>query len=77
MTSRSYIQWSPCNNLPADFTREQNELAGPQSPAKRSDAGNNKALTPSEAFILSLVPPTKDFFTKFMKAFVKSIQAWD
>ena len=67
----------------AEFTREQNELAGPQGLAKRSDASSNKALTPPEASTLPKAPispfflSTKDLFTKFMKAFVESTQAWD
>ena len=71
------------NNPPANPTRKQDELANPQSLATRSDTGSDKvptppkALTPLEACILPLVPLTKDFFTKFMKAFVESTQAQD
>ena len=70
-------RWSPRNNPPADPTEEQNELVSPQGPARRSDAGSNEAPTPLEASTPPLVPPTKDFFMKFMKAFVESTQAWD
>ena len=74
---------SPCNNLPANLTGEQDEFAGPQSQVKRSDIGSDKAFTPPKALITlkapipSLVPPTKDLFTKFMKASVESTQARD
>ena len=67
----------------ANPTREQDELAGPQGLAKRLNAGSNKVLTPSkaptplEAPIPPFVPPTEDFFMKFMKAFVESTQARD
>ena len=60
---------------------EENELAGPQSPTKISDAGNDEALIPPKtptslkAPTLPLILSTKDFFTKFMKAFVESTQA--
>ena len=81
MAPGSCTHRSLCNNFPADFTEEQDKLAGPQDPIKRSDAGNNKALisskalTPFETPTLSLVSFTKDLFTKFMKAFMKSAQA--
>ena len=64
-------------NTPTDPTRELDELAGAQGPAKRSNAGINKAptkaLTPPEAPIPSLVPPiSKDLFTKFLKVFMET-----
>ena len=68
---------SPCNNPPADPTEKQDELASPQGLVERSDAGSNKALTPLEALTQPLIPLTKDFFTKFMKAFVESTQTRD
>ena len=68
---------NPCNNPLANPTGEQNELASPQSQAERSDVGNDKALTSPEALIPPLVPPTKDFFMKFIRAFIESTQAWD
>ena len=77
MAPGSCARRSPCNNLPADPTGEQNELASPQSPERRSDAGSNEAPTPPEAPILPLIPPIEDLFTKFMKAFVESTQARD
>ena len=77
MAPESCAQQSPCNNPWANLTREQNELASPQSPAKRSDVGSDKAPTPSEAPTPLFVPPIKDFFAKFMKAFVKLTQTWD
>ena len=58
-------------------TREQDELASPQGPAGRSDAGSNEAPTLLEASTSPFVPPTKDFFTKLIKAFVELTQAWD
>ena len=77
MALESYIQWNPYNNPLANPTKEQDKLASPQDLARRSDADNNKALTSLEALILPLVYPTKDFLTKFMKAFVKSTQTQD
>ena len=77
MAPGSCARQSPCNNLLANPTGEQDELASPQSPAKRSDAGSDEAPTPLEAPTPPFVPPTKDLFTKFMKAFVESTQAWD
>ena len=67
----------------ANSIGEQNELAGPQDLIKRSDAGNNKASIPLkvsiplEAPTLPLVLSIKDYFMKFIKAFVESTQAWD
>ena len=64
-------QWSPCVNLPANISGEQDELAG-----ARSDAGNNKAPTPPEALTPPLVsPPAKNLFTKFMRVFMEMTQA--
>ena len=65
-------------NSPANPTREQDELAN-QSPVWRFNAKSNeaptKALTPLEALISPLVPPsTKDLFTKFMKVFMEMTQ---
>ena len=77
MAPRSRSWQNLCNNLLANPTREQDVLANPQSLVKRSDAGSNEAFIPLEALILSLVLLTKDLFTKFMKAFVESTQAWD
>ena len=55
---------------------EQNELAGAQDLGGRSDAGSDKAPTPSEAPTLPLVfLSPKDLFTKFMKVFMKMTQA--
>ena len=61
----------------ADPTREQDKLAGSQSLIKRSDTGNDKAFTSPKAPTPSLILPTKDFFTKFMKVFIESTQAWN
>ena len=77
MAPGSRARRSPCNNPPANLIGEQNELASPQGPARRSAAGSNKAFTPPEAPTPPLVSPTKDFFTKFMKIFVKLTQACD
>ena len=77
MASRSHAQQSPYNNLLADPIGEQDELASPQSLAKRSDASSNKVFIPLEAPILPLVPPTKDLFMKFIKEFVESTQTRD
>ena len=77
MALGSRARRSPCNNPPADLIGEQDELASPQGPIKRLDVSSHKAHTPLEAPTLPLVPPTEDFFTKFMKAFVESIQTRD
>ena len=77
MALGSCAQRSPCNNPPADPTREQDKLASPQGPVERLDVGNDEAPTPLEASTLPFVPPTEDLFTKFMKAFVESTQAWN
>ena len=68
---------NPCNNPLINPTEEQNKLAGPQGLAKKSDADSNKALISPEAPIPPFIPLTKDFFTKFMKVFVKLTQAQD
>ena len=77
MALGSCIQQSPHNNPPANPTEKQNKLANPQSPAERSDAGSDKAPILPKAPILSLVPSTKDFFMKFIKAFVEFTQVQD
>ena len=77
MAPRSYARRSPYNNPLANLTGEQDELVSLQGPVRRSDIGSDEAPTPSEAPTLPLVPPIKDLFTKFIKAFVESTQAWD
>ena len=72
MASGSYAQWSPCNNPLPNLTEEQNKLAGLQNLAERSDADSHKALTLFEALNPPLIPLIKNFFQKFIKAFVKS-----
>ena len=52
-------------------------LPTPKGQIRKLNAGSNKALTPPEALTPTLVPLTKDLFTKFMKAFVESTQAWN
>ena len=43
-----------------------------------SNASSNEALTLLEASTPPFVPlPTKDLFTKFMKVFIETTQAWD
>ena len=67
-------QSSYINSL-ADIPRKQDKLAGTP---KRSDANSNEALTLPEAPTLLLVPPpANDFFTKFMKVFMKTTQVRD
>ena len=64
-------QWNLYDNLPADLIRKQDELAGPQSLAKRLNTNSNKVFTLFEALILSFIPlPIKNLFIKFMKAFL-------
>ena len=72
MALGSCAQQSPCNNFPANPIEEQNELAGPQGLAKRSNASNDKAFIPLKASIPLFVSLTKDFFTKFIKVFMES-----
>ena len=79
MAPGSRAQRSPRINPPADPTGEQDELAG-QGPVRGFNAGSDeaptKALTPPEALTPPLVLPfTKDLFTKFMKIFMKTMQA--
>ena len=73
---------SLCVNTLVNPAEELDKLAGAQGLAKRSNAKSDeafiKALTPPEASILPLVLPTsKDFFTKFIKVFMKMSQAQD
>ena len=77
MALRSCARQSPYNNPPANLTEEQDELASPQGLAGRSNTGSNEALTPPETPTPPLILSTKDFFTKFMKAFIESTQARD
>ena len=83
MAPRSHtIRRSPCVNTSVDPARELDELAGTQGPAKRSNAGSNeastKAFTPPEASTLLFIPLTsEDLFTKFMKVFMETTQAWE
>ena len=72
MVSGSHAQQSLCNNLLGDPTVKQDKFASPQNLVERLDISNNKALILLEALILPLIPPTKNLFTKFMKAFVES-----
>ena len=79
MAPRSRAQQSPRINPPADFTREQDELAG-QGPVQKFNAGSNEAptkpLTLPEALTPPLVPSsTEDLCTKFMKVFMEMTQA--
>ena len=73
MASRSYfIQQSPCVNLSANFI-EENELA---SQEKRSNPNNNEATTFLEASTPHLILfLNEDLFTKFIKVFMKIMQA--
>ena len=73
MAPGSYAQQNPCKNLLASFTTEQDELAGSQDSIRKSNAGSNKALTLSEALTPVFVSPTKNLFTKFIKAIMESI----
>ena len=77
MALGSHARQNLCNNPPADPIGEQDKLASLQGPIERSDVGSNKALTSSETSTPPFVLPTKNLFTKFMKAFVESIQAQD
>ena len=71
---------SPCVNTPFNAAEELDEFAYAQSQARRSNARSNKALIeapiPPDASIPPFVPPTsKNFFTKFMKMFMETMQA--
>ena len=75
MAPRSCAWRSPCVNLLANPTREQNKFVG-QSSVQKSNVRNNKApikaFTPLKALTLPFVPSsTKDLFTKFIKIFIK------
>ena len=60
-------------NTPADLAREQDELAGTQSPAKESNIGSNKTNISLKAPTPLFVPlSTKNLCTKFMKVFIKT-----
>ena len=63
-------------NFLTNFTGEQDELAGAQSLAGRSDAGSDEVPTTFKTPTSLLIsPPTKDLFTKFMKVFMETTQA--
>ena len=69
------IQQSPCVNIFINYI-ELNEIAGAQSLGNRSNAGSKKASIPFKASISPLVPLlTKELFLKFIKMFMKPIQA--
>ena len=67
---------SPRVNTSVNPAGELDELAGAQDPARRSNAGSDKAPIPPEASTLPLVPPTsEDLFNKFIKVFMETMQA--
>ena len=73
---------SPCINTPVNPARELDKLAGAQGPTKKSNTGSDEtpteAPTPPEVSTPPLVPPTsEDLFTKFMKVFMETTQAWE
>ena len=64
MALKSYAQQNPYVNPPTNSIKEQDELAGIQDPAKRSNIKINKALTSLEvptSLFGSL--PTNNLFT--------------
>ena len=61
----------------ADPTREQDEFVGLQGLARRLNASSNKASILFKASTLLFILLIKNFFTKFIKAFVESIKAWE
>ena len=80
MAPRSRSCQSSRVNTPVDPTGELNKLAGAQAPARRSNAGSNKASTkapiPPKAPTSPLVPsPTENLFIRFMKVFMETFQA--
>ena len=79
MAPGSYACRSPYINTPANLARELDEFAS-QGPARGSNVGSDEAFTkapnPPEATTLPLIlPPSKDLFTIFMKAFMETTQA--
>ena len=74
MAPRSHTtRRSPCVDPPAEIPGEQDELAGTLG---RSDASSDEAPTPPKAPTLPFIfPPAEDFFTKFLKMFIETIQA--
>ena len=75
---RSCARRSSCVNTPVNPARELDKLAGAQGPARRSNFRSDEAPTPPEASTPPLVPSTsKDLFTKFIKVFMETTQAWD
>ena len=61
-------------NTLANLVWEPDELASTLGPAKESNIGKNKALTPSKAPTPPFVYiPTKNLFTTFMKVFIETI----
>ena len=67
---------SPRVNTPVDPAGKLDELVGAQGLARESNADSDEAPTPPEASTPPLVAPTsEDLFTKFMKVFIKTMQA--
>ena len=69
---------SLCGNPPVNPTGKQDELAG-QGPVRRFNARSNEAPTKAPTPPKAPIPPlvllsTEDFFTKFMKVFMKITQ---
>ena len=79
ITLGSYARRSPYINLLADLIKEQDKFIS-QGPVQKSNTRSNKisikAFIFLEALTSLLIPlSTKNFFTKFMIAFIKLIQA--
>ena len=73
---------SPYINTLVDSTGELDKLANAQDLVRKSNAGRDEAFTEASTFLEActtpLVPPTsKDLFTKFMKVFMETTQAWN
>ena len=69
-------------NIPVNPAGELDELAGAQGPAKRSNAGSDEVPTEVSIPPKASTPPlilsiSEDLFTKFMKMFMETTQAWD
>ena len=79
MVLKSYAQWSPCVNPLADPTRKQDKLVGQglvRGFNAESDEAPIKVFTSLKAPIPPLILPfIEDLFTKFMKVFMKTMQA--
>ena len=74
--------WNLCVNPSTNLVGELNKLAGAQGPVRGSNTGSNETSTKTSTPPKAHIPPfvlalATDFFTKFMKVFIETTQAWD